>query len=121
MWWWGNTSRDQYQGVVLGYSLAYTALKSPKHRKLIRDDMVAMATELLKKRKVPTTIRYKFGGKWHNLDLDLDLQYTILNPTEYVDGKVYIQVGSDGDSSNYGDSTMLGMRCMVLVRLPDAS
>ena len=114
VFWKGNTSRDQYAGVVLGYSLAYDALSelsSAKHRKLIRDDIVALVTELLRDRKQqPVTVRYRFAGKWHEAELSFDLKYVVLNPSEFVKGKPFVQVGSSSDGSDYGASKMLGLR-----------
>jgi hypothetical protein len=108
--WNGNTSRDQYQGAVLGYSLAYDALTSIKHRAMIRDDIVALASELMKARKqVPVTVRFKLGG-WQNMKLLFDLQHVVMNPSEFQDGGPFIQVGSDEDGSDYEDSSLLGAR-----------
>ena len=74
--WSGNTSRDQYQGVMLGYSLAYDALTSEAHKKLIRDDMVALCQELMKQRKkVKVTIRINALSKWHELPLSIDMEH----------------------------------------------
>ncbi|EXJ15996.1 hypothetical protein [Imhoffiella purpurea] len=45
--WRGNISRDQYQGVLLGYSLAYTATRSPALRETIRSDVVTFVEQLM--------------------------------------------------------------------------
>ncbi len=109
--WSGNTSRDQYQGVMLGYSLAYDALTSAKHKKLIRDDMVALCQELMKQRKkVKVTIRFNALGKWQELPLALDMEHVVMNPTEYKKGGPYIQLGTDKKPNDYERSTMQGFR-----------
>jgi hypothetical protein len=115
--WKGDTSRDQYQGVLLGYALAYQALSSASHKKLIRDDMVALCTELLKDRKqVDIKIKIYVLNQWLEQIVPVDLQYVVLNPTEYepglpgTPGTPYIQIGSDADPSAYEESTMRGFR-----------
>ena len=109
--WSGNTSRDQYQGVMMGYSLAYDALSSAKHKKLIRDDMVALCQELMKQRKkVKVTIRFNVLSKWQELPLSLDMEHVVLNPTEYKNGGPYIQLGTTAKPSDYERSTMQGFR-----------
>ena len=54
--WKGHISRDQYQGVVLGYSLAYDVLVDESVRDLIRADMTTFVTELMKTRTLYPTI-----------------------------------------------------------------
>ena len=109
--WSGNTSRDQYQGVMLGYSMAYDALTSEKHKKLIRDDMVTLCEELMKQRKkVKVTIRVHVLGKWQELPLAIDMEHVVLNPTEYKKGGPYIQFGTDAKPTDYERSTMQGFR-----------
>ncbi len=109
--WSGNTSRDQYQGAMLGYSLAYDALTSEKHRKLIRDDMVTLCQELMKQRKgVKATIRFNALSKWHEVPLSLTVEHVVLNPTEYKKGGIYIQLGTTAKPTNYEASTMQGFR-----------
>jgi len=56
----GHISRDQYQGVMLGYALAYEALgpADEETRALIRDDVVELVTELMTERSVPMKITY---------------------------------------------------------------
>ena len=108
--WNGNTSRDQYQGVVLGYAFAYQTLKSAKHKQMIQQDMVALCNELIKQRKVTITFRFYALGQWLELPVEVDLQYVVLNPTEYKDGKPFIQLGTSAAPSEYGESEMLGFR-----------
>jgi hypothetical protein len=103
-WFWnGNTSRDQYQGVLLGYALAYEALSSAQHKQMIREDMVALCTELIKERKgVTITV--------NGLPVQVDMQYVVLNPTEFQNGGPWVQVGSSSNPSDYEASEMGGMR-----------
>jgi len=109
--WNGNTSRDQYQGVLLGYAFAYQALASAKHKQMIREDMVALCTELIKERKAtPITFRFNTGGQWWELPVKVDLQYVVLNPTEYKNGTPFVQLGTSAAPSDYEESEMLGFR-----------
>ena len=109
--WSGNTSRDQYQGVMLGYSLAYDALSSAKHKKLIRDDMVALCQELMKARKkVKVTMRFHALGKWQEMALAIDMEHVVMNPTEYKKGGPFIQLGTTAKPTDYESSTMQGFR-----------
>ncbi|MCK5797741.1 MAG: hypothetical protein KAI47_11185 [Deltaproteobacteria bacterium] len=110
--WFGDTSRDQYQGVMLGYAWAYEALPPGKHRDLIRDDMVAICDELMKVRKGMTVlVRINIGGTWIELPVPMDVTNVILNPTEFRNGHPYAQIGSDSDPTNVEDgSQMSGFR-----------
>ena len=108
-YWSGNTSRDQYQGVLMGYSLAYDVLTSAAHKKMIRDDMVALVQELIKQRKVKITVRFH-AGKWQEMSIPVTMQYVVLNPTEFKKGGPYIQIGTTAKPNAYEDSTMQGFQ-----------
>lgn len=54
--WKGNVSRDQYQGVVLGYSIAYDAISDEPTRELIRGDLVTFIQQLMMIRSLEPTI-----------------------------------------------------------------
>ena len=54
--WLGHVSRDQYQGVMLGYALAYQALQDESLKELIRGDVVTFVQELMKTRSLCPTI-----------------------------------------------------------------
>jgi len=109
--WDGNASRDAHQGPLLGYGLAYEVLTSENHRQMIRQDIVGLCMELIKERKQLTVdVRFTLGGQAFKLPLKLDLQYVVLNPAEFVDGHPAIQIGSDSDPSDVGESSVLGMR-----------
>lgn len=101
--WVGGTSRDQYTGVVLGYTLAYLATADEDVRSIIRGDMVQIATELAKQRKgVP--IRVVVNGI--PLTKSIDIENVILAPSEMVDGAVSVNLSTDAVS----DTQAAGMR-----------
>jgi hypothetical protein len=109
--WHGWTSRDMYSGALLGLGLAYDALTSETHREMIRADVVALAMELIETRaSVPVTVRYHAFGDWQEADLAYDMQHVVLVPSEMIDGRVFIQVGSDESPSDYGASELVGAR-----------
>lgn len=94
--WKGNTSRDQNSGVVMGYALAFEALGSAKHKKMIQQDMVAFCTELMTERKnYPINLRVKFQGKWQDIPLTITSRYMVLNKTEYKGGKAWAEIDPD--------------------------
>lgn len=106
--WAGSTSRDQYQGAILGYALAYEATSSAKHKQIIRDDMVAVATELLKLR---TNVKFKVKIMGATLPLTAtNFRYVIFNPAEFKDGAVSVEVGSGGGGVDVEKTTLRGMR-----------
>ncbi len=45
--WKGNISRDQYQGVMLGYSFAYEATSDPALKEMIRSNVVSFIEKLM--------------------------------------------------------------------------
>ncbi|MBL8611455.1 MAG: hypothetical protein JNL38_29190, partial [Myxococcales bacterium] len=100
--WIGGTSRDQYTGVVLGYHAAYEASRDPATRALVRADVVAMAVELMKSRKVP--IRVVVDGI--PIQRTVDLENVILVPSEMVDGRVVFDLAT----SDPAESGATGMR-----------
>ncbi len=102
----GSISRDQYQGVMLGYALAYEAL-SPNDeaiRELIREDVVELVEELMKERPVPVEMIFKdttltrFTAK---------MRFALLNPVEMTNGAVQITFDS---SDVVKDADMRGLR-----------
>jgi len=107
--WIGDTSRDMYQGVALGYGLAYQALTSPRHRQLIRADMVRLLAELMTVRRVPVLLRVNFFGEPMDIDVDLNVRYSVPNPQEFVDGRVIMSIGKADDPLNFDDSYMRGL------------
>lgn len=105
------TSRDMYAGVAMGLGVAYEATTSEAHRERIRDVIVTLATELATlRRAVPVRIRYHAFGSWQQTDLTFDMQHVVLVPNEMIDGRVFIQVGTDASPSNYDASELRGVR-----------
>lgn len=81
----GGISRDQYQGVMLGYSLAYEATSDPEVQALIREDVVELVEELMLERSVVFHIRSEDG----TIDLSptIDVQYVVLTDDETATGE----------------------------------
>jgi hypothetical protein len=102
----GHISRDQYQGVMLGYALAYEALgeAGESHRALIRDDVVEFVKELMKERTV--TLDITWNGN-HLGQFDVDVRHFVLNPEEMTDDGALVMVA---DSENQDDSVMTGFQ-----------
>lgn len=101
----GNISRDQYQGVMLGYALAYEALSSEDEatRGLIRDDVVEFVEELMKERTLPVEITVNgFSAGVRNINL----RFVILDTRELRDGVIELSV----DTSNVANSNVTGFR-----------
>jgi len=107
----GATSRDAYQGPLLGLALAYPQLTSEPHRQLIREVVVDLCTELIKERKgVKISVSFFVNGQWINLPFSADLQYVVLNPDEYVDGVLGFTIGSPENPTDLGESSVRGVR-----------
>ncbi len=102
--WLGGTSRDQYTGVLLGEYLAYLATPDPAVKQMIREDTVAVATELMKVHKGVVAAIAVNGNV--SFDKTLDLENVILAPSEMPGGKLQITLST----SNAGDSKIMGMR-----------
>ncbi|HEY3357423.1 MAG TPA: hypothetical protein VGQ83_29500 [Polyangia bacterium] len=101
----GHISRDQYQGVMLGYALAYEALGEHDEatRALIRADVVALVTELMKDRQVAVKL------VWNGTALPkftVTMRFVVLCTAEMEDGAVKIVL----DSNNYNNSEMFGFQ-----------
>ncbi len=103
------TSRDMYSGMLLGLGVAYDAIDSESHKELIREVVVTLAQELATVRTdVPVRIRYNLLGSWQETELTYTMENVVLVPNEMVDGRVFIQVGSNDDPSDYGASELKG-------------
>jgi len=111
-WFWsGNTSRDQYQGVLLGYSLAYDVLTSASHKAMIRQDMVALAQAMMKEHKaVKITVSFYALGKWQKLTVPVKLTHVVMNPTEWQSGGPFVQIGTKAKPTAYEETQMRGFR-----------
>jgi hypothetical protein len=94
----GHISRDQYQGVMLGYALAYQALGDANEatRALIREDVVELITELMRERSVPLQITWN-GTDWPRQDITA--RFMVLCTREMTDGAIHITLDT-GDFSN---------------------
>jgi hypothetical protein len=94
----GHISRDQYQGVMLGYALAYEALgpSDDDARELIRKDVVAFVEELMKERTVPVKVIYQ--GVPITLPA-LKLRFVVLDPREMEDGSIVFPIDGSADKS----------------------
>jgi hypothetical protein len=89
LWSWrGNVSRDQYQGVLLGYSLAYEATTDAELRELIRADVVEFAERLMQreKRKVAIIIN---GQRF---EVELELENAVYLQSEMVAGLPTLEI-----------------------------
>ncbi len=101
----GHISRDQYQGVMLGYALAYEALGTQDEatRALIRDDVVELLDELMLERQVNIAITY------NGTDVPafpVTMRFTVLAPDEMNNGTVELIV----DTNNTEASEMYGFQ-----------
>ncbi len=101
----GHISRDQYQGVMLGYALAYEALGAADEetRALIREDVLELIGELMLMRRVPIRLT------WDGTELppfEVDMRFVVLAPDEMNAGAIDFVI----DSSNYDDSELWGFQ-----------
>ena len=102
----GDISRDQYQGVMLGYALAYQALgaQDEQTRALIREDVVELVHELMKERTMPVQITIN-GVDWPIQYVNV--RFVVLCTSEMTaDGAVHF----DLDTGNITDSKMSGFQ-----------
>lgn len=86
--WRGNVSRDQYQGVVLGYALAYDAITDPGLRELIRADLVEFAEQLMRRERRRVAI--VINGR--RQELELELENVLYLEREMVDGLPTLEI-----------------------------
>ncbi|AKV01411.1 hypothetical protein AKJ09_08074 [Labilithrix luteola] len=89
----GGISRDQYQGVMLGYGLAYEALgpADEDKRDVIRRDVVMLVEELMKERTVSVKVTY---DGFTVTPTNLTLRFAVLDPREMKDGAISIVIKS---------------------------
>lgn len=82
----GHISRDQYQGVVLGYALAYEALGAQDEatRELIRGDVVALVKELMKERQLK--MKVTVNGTAVPWPVTVTVRFVVLAPAEAGSG-----------------------------------
>lgn len=83
LWHWrGNISRDQYQGVMLGYSFAYEATQSPALRELIRQDVVEFVEQLMRSESQP--VRLIVNGR--ELSTEAEIPYAVFSQADAPEG-----------------------------------
>lgn len=104
----GHISRDQYQGLLMGYSFAYDALKGVDEqlRSIIRDDIVEFVGEIMTKRDVSVRFKYdNFPPEGVHVQ-NIELRFSVLSPNEMVAGGILITYCSketaDCESNMYG-------------------
>ena len=106
----GHISRDQYQGILMGYSFAYDALKGvdEESRTLIREDIVEFVQEIMKKRDVEVRFSYDNLPPGGLKLTNIEMRFMIFAPRESADGSVHINYCSveDADCS----TSMSGMQ-----------
>ena len=89
LWHWrGDVSRDQYQGVMLGYSLAYQASNDPRLREMIRTDVVEFAEQLMRveERNVAVIVNGTRSV------VKLELENVIYSTSDMVDGRPTLEI-----------------------------
>jgi hypothetical protein len=89
--WRGDTSRDQYQGVLFGYSLAYDALADVTLRALIRADVVEFAEQLMRRER--RSVALIINGQ--RTEVELELENVIYSASDMRDGMPTIEVDLD--------------------------
>jgi hypothetical protein len=100
LWRWrGRVSRDQYQGVLLGMSLAYEATSDEEIRQLIREDVTTFAEQLMREETKRVRISIDGGPRF---DVFLRLQHTVYTDDETPGGLPLLEVSTsplDADAS----------------------
>jgi hypothetical protein len=86
--WRGAVSRDQYQGVMLGYSLAYDALTDPTLRAVIRADVVEFAEQLMRRER--REVALIINGQ--RTEVKLELENVIYSASDMPDGIPTVEV-----------------------------
>jgi hypothetical protein len=102
----GDISRDQYQGVMLGYALAYQALGQHDEdtRALIREDVVELVEELMQERSIPLQITWN-GSDWPIQQIDV--RFMVICSRELTDdGAIHIAL----DTNDFSNSLVKGFQ-----------
>jgi hypothetical protein len=101
----GHISRDQYQGVMMGMTLAYEALGEADEptRKIIREDVVEFVQELMKERQVKMQVIYN-GTPIPAFNASM--RFVVLVNAEMKNGAVQFSISG----SNYTDAEMWGFQ-----------
>ncbi|MBI5510721.1 MAG: hypothetical protein HY903_18330 [Deltaproteobacteria bacterium] len=87
----GHISRDMYQGVMLGYALAYEALGDDDEelRELIRQDVVELAEQLMFERDLPVDLTVN-GVELPRMTVKM--RFAVAAPWEFRGGAAYMAV-----------------------------
>lgn len=95
----GHISRDQYQGILMGYSFAYDALGEDYEeiRKIIRDDIVEFVDVIMNKQHVYVTLTY--DGTPIPFPSGIDARFMVLAPREMSGDHIRIDYCSTESSS----------------------
>jgi hypothetical protein len=80
--WRGDTSRDQYQGVLLGFALAYDAIDDERLRALIRARVVEFAERLMQREKRTVLLRVNGGSEAR---AEIDMRHVVYSD-DFTDG-----------------------------------
>ena len=117
----GHISRDQYQGVLLGYSLAYsslgTTLEELKLKDIIREDILKLIKQLMKTTVIE--VQYEIyddripiwlGGSPLKGTKTIDTKFIVVSPNELKDGRVVVKYCSPGHSSADCETNFWGMQ-----------
>jgi hypothetical protein len=101
----GHISRDQYQGVMLGDTLAYEALPDDDSaiKDMIRSDVVTVVQELMRERMVPVQVTI------NNVPLPptiANVRFVVLNTHELTNGAIQLTI----DLSNTSNAQMYGFQ-----------
>lgn len=124
LWHWrGRVSRDQYQGVLLGMSLAYEATSDPSIRQLIREDVVRFAEQLMRRERKHVKVIINGSRTFSTM---LELQHTVYTDDETPDGIPVLDIRTrpfDADASGmlgfWPNPSELARQIPGLGRLPD--
>ena len=73
--WRGDISRDQYQGVLLGYALAYDATGDPDLREMLRADLVELAERLMRRER--RQVKLVINGQTIAIEMELENVVTL--------------------------------------------
>jgi hypothetical protein len=106
--WKGHTSRDQYQGPLLGYSLAYEASSDAETREMIRHDVVELVEELMKVKThaVKIVVNNLLANPVTIASINLDFQYSVFASSESTTASPEIVL----DADDLGSAEMQGFQ-----------
>ena len=95
----GHISRDQYQGILMGYSFAYDALGEEFEdiRKIIREDIVEFIQVVMNKQHVYITLTY--DGTPIPFPSGIDARFMVTAPREMTNDHIVIDYCSTETSS----------------------